>query len=41
MTRAEASSYAGLSTGRNTASGIFRAATRSGIPEPTPCSRAA
>ena len=34
MTRTEASSYAGLSTGRKTASGILRAATRSGMPEP-------
>ena len=39
--RAEASSYAGPSTGRNTASGHLRSATRSGMPEPTPNSRAA
>ena len=40
MTRADAASYAGASTGRNTASGHFRAAVRSGIPDPTPNSRA-
>ncbi len=40
ITRAEAASYAGASTGRNTASGHLRAAVRSGIADPTPYSRA-
>ena len=40
MTSADAASYAGLSTGRNTASGHLRAAVRSGMPEPTPKARA-
>ena len=40
ITSAEAASYAGPSTGRNTASGIFFFASRSGMPECTPNSRA-
>ncbi len=40
MTVADTASYAGASTGRNTASGHLRFATRSGMPEPTPNSRA-
>ena len=40
MTSSEAAVYASASTGRMTASGTFRAAMRSGIPEPTPNSRA-
>ena len=41
MTRSDAASYAGLSAGRNTASGQRCSAVRSGIPERTPYSRAA
>ena len=33
MTRTEAASYAGLSDGRNTASGHLRAASPSGMPD--------
>lgn len=40
MTSSDAARYAGASTGRMTASGAFRAAMRSGIPDPTPYSRA-
>ena len=40
ITTAEAASYAGASTGRKIASGSLRAASRSGMPEPTPYSRA-
>ena len=40
MTRADAASYAGRSVGRNTASGHFRAARPSGMPELTPKARA-
>ena len=40
ITPADASSYAVWSAGRNTASGIFLAAVRIGIPEPTPNARA-
>jgi hypothetical protein len=40
ITSAEAASYAGRSTGRNTASGQRRAAMRNGIPEATPKARA-
>ena len=40
ITTAEASSYAGLSTGSSTASGQRRTAVLSGIPDRTPNSRA-
>lgn len=40
MTAADAAVYASWSTGRITASGAFRAAMRSGMPEPTPKARA-
>ena len=40
ITSADAASYAAWSAGRKTASGHLRAATRSGIPEPTPNARA-
>jgi hypothetical protein len=40
MTCAEAASYAAASTGRMTALGALRAASRNDIPEPTPKARA-
>jgi hypothetical protein len=41
MTSSDAASYAGLSAGRNTASGQRAKAVRSGMPDRTPNSRAA
>jgi hypothetical protein len=40
MTCAEAASYAAASTGRMTAVGALRAASRNGMPDPTPNARA-
>jgi hypothetical protein len=40
ITCAEAASYAAASTGRMTALGALRAASRNGMPEPTPNTRA-